>query len=373
MKVIINEQKEYKLAEIEAHIRQVFTDLNIEESLRNKRLILLKPNMLGAHKPEQAVTTHPIVLEAVIRLLQELGKEMIVGDSPGGTVKASTVWQVCGYEEVCRRYNIRLIDFGKEGMFNIHSGNLSLYFDKCLCDCDAIINLAKLKTHSMLLYTGAVKNFFGVVPGLYKSELHKLYPSPDDFSVVISTIYNLIKPKVVLNIIDGIVGMDGHGPSAGNPYPFDVLISSENSVAADIIGSSLMGFELSDIVYLRQCLEQEDFSLEQIEVERSIDSVKYPGVDIKGVQFRNRLLNKLPGFLKKTFVVLFAYKPAFKADCRLCGVCVQSCPVKALKIANNKLQLSNRLCIKCLCCHEVCPTSSVYLKRSMVAKMLLKD
>jgi len=372
MKVIINEQTDYNLSEIEAHLRQVFTDLNIAEKLANKRLILLKPNMLGAHKPEQAVTTHPLVLEAVIRLLQELDKEVIVGDSPGGSVKASTVWQVCGYQEVCSRYNVRLIDFGKEGMFNIHSGALKFYFDKCLCDCDAIINLPKLKTHSMLLYTGAVKNFFGVIPGLYKSELHKLYPSPNDFSVVISTIYNLIKPKVILNIIDGIVGMDGHGPSAGNPYPFGVLISSENSVAADIIGSSLMGFKQGDIIYINQCLQQEDFALENIEVERSLCDMQYPNVDIKSVQFRNKMLNKLPSFLKKTFVSLFAYKPAFKADCKLCGVCVQSCPVKALAIVGDKVQLTNRLCIKCLCCHEVCPTSSIYLKRSMVAKMVFK-
>jgi len=372
-KVSVFEQKEYNLQEIESHLRPVFTDPNISDKLLKMKVVLVKPNMLGAFAPERAVTTHPVVLESVIRILQDMGVGVVVGDSPGGTVKAQTVWDVCGYSEVCSRYNVPLLDFGKHGILSIHSGELKLYFDKNVWECHGLINLAKLKTHSMAVYTGAVKNLYGTIPGLYKAELHKLYPSPNEFAKVLTTIYYLLKPKIILNIIDGIIGMDGQGPSAGRPYPFGVLVASENSVAADIVASEIMGFRLDEILYLQQCFEHEDFTLSELDLQNERTDTKYQNLNIETVLFRNRFLNRLPRFIKTIVTSLFSYKPGFRATCTLCGVCVNSCPTKALSIVRQKVRFDNHKCIKCLCCHEMCPSSAVYLKKNIVARMVFKS
>jgi len=372
-KVSIFTQKEYILHEIESHLRPIFREPNISEKLQKMKTVLIKPNMLGAFAPERAVTTHPIVLECVIKILQDMGVEVVVGDSPGGTVKAQTVWDVCGYTEVCSRYGVPLLDFGKSGILNIHSGDLKLYFDKDVWECHGMINIAKMKTHSMAVYTGAVKNLYGTIPGLYKAELHKLYPSPNEFAKVLTTIYHLLKQKIVLNIIDGIIGMDGQGPSAGRPYPFGELITSENSVATDIVASEIMGFRLDEILYLQQCYEQEDFVLSEMDIQNRRPESDYQNLNIKTVLFRNKFLNSLPRFIKTIFTSLFAYRPGFTKNCTLCGVCVKSCPTKALSIVRKKVRLENHKCIKCLCCHEVCPSSAVYLKKNIVARMVFKS
>jgi len=168
-KVIIKEQKTYNLEEIEKHVKSIFDEL-LEDKLQRIHTILIKPNLLGAFHPDKAVTTHPIVLEAVIKRLHDTGKSVIVGDSPGGTVAISKVWKETGIYDVCNKYNVPLIDLSKEGIVTIKTDVTDFYISETVMNCDAVINIAKLKTHSLMVYTGAVKNFYGVIPGLYKTE-----------------------------------------------------------------------------------------------------------------------------------------------------------------------------------------------------------
>ena len=372
-KVIVKKQNLYYLPDVEILISQIFEDLKIKEKLKNCKTVLLKPNLLGAHHPDKAVTTHPVVLEAVIRNLLNFDKELMVGDSPGGTVKASQVWQETGIKEVCDKYNIRIIDFGKEGVISVQSKVTKLYFDKNIIECDAIINLAKMKTHSLMLYTGAVKNLYGTIPGLYKSELHKFFPNPRDFSEVLCSVYDIIKPKIVLNIIDGIIGMEGEGPSAGKPYPYGILIASEIASAADYLATKLMGFDFESIKYLNDSFLSDDLKEDDLEFEKEWKDFKFENLDIKTVIFRNKMLEKMPAFLKEIFKSIFSYYPAFLPECKLCMVCIQSCPVKALSVNNKKIILDKRRCIKCMCCHEMCPYSVIYLKKHMLAKIIFRN
>jgi ferredoxin len=239
-----------------------------------------------------------------------------------------------------------------------------------------------MKTHSMTLYTGAVKNLFGTVPGLYKSELHKEFPNPKHFADVLTTIYNLLKDKIALNIIDGIVGMEGAGPSAGTPYPFKVLIASEIASAADYVATKMMGFEFEKIVYLKQSLEDDGLREEDIEIATACTQEAKQGklrndklfrcenVNISSVTFRNKILQNMPAFVKTILEKVFVYYPTFTAGCSLCKVCVNSCPVKALRIEDRKIILDKKGCIRCLCCHEMCPESNVHLKRRLLARII---
>ena len=385
-KVLIASQNTYNLLEIEEKLRVIFKELKLEQLLENKQKILLKPNMLGAHHPDKAVTTHPVILEAVLKILQDYGKVIIVGDSPGGIVKARQVWEVSGYTDICNKYNVKLVDFGKDGVIEIkgikkNRKDVRLIIDKNVMDCDAIINLPKMKTHSMMLYTGAVKNLYGVIPGLYKSELHKEFQSPNQFAEVLSELYSVIKDKIVLNIMDGVIGMDGDGPSAGKPALFGLILVSEKASILDYYASKMMGFKLKDLQYLQSSLNSDNFltnnkiNFESIEIEKKWENFFLSDIDIKSVIFRNKFLNKIPPFLKKCFSVLFTYYPDFLDSCKLCEVCIKSCPVQALKLSDNKdkVILTKKDCIKCLCCHEMCPYSAITIKKSLISRLVFKN
>jgi len=121
--------------------------------------------------------------------------------------------------------------------------------NKAFIDAEAIINLAKLKTHMFTLFTGAIKNFYGTIPGLAKSNLHRLAPNPKKFAEFVVDIYEIIKDKVVFNLIDGIIGMDGDGPSTGDVKKFDIVLGSKNAIALDYFASKFMGYNRKNTDY----------------------------------------------------------------------------------------------------------------------------
>ncbi len=84
-----------------------------------------------------------------------------------------------------------------------------------------------------MIFTGCVKNFYGIIPGLRKAEYHKLAPFPDEFGHLLGEIYLLIKDKVRLNIVDGIIGMEGNGPSSGELREMDIIAAGSDGVAVD--------------------------------------------------------------------------------------------------------------------------------------------
>ena len=70
--------------------------------------VLIKPNMLAAKEPERGITTHPVVMEAVIREVQALGAETWIGDSPSGAIKGiKRYWENTGYGALARETGLR--------------------------------------------------------------------------------------------------------------------------------------------------------------------------------------------------------------------------------------------------------------------------
>ena len=374
-KLFVKELCDYDVSKI----LNVFTEILNQEpffsSLKDKNKILIKPNLLGAHHPEKAVTTHPAMLEAMILFLKSLNKEILVGDSPGGVASAPKVWKETGILEVCERHNIKLIDFGKDGIVSKSINNVDFHFEKQLFEVDGIINMAKMKTHSLMLYTGAVKNLYGLIPGLYKSELHKKFPQPKDFANVLGSIYLNFSEKLVFSVLDGIVGMEGEGPASGKPRHFNRIYISEHASAIDFYASKYMGFKIEQLDYLQTALKIDNITPEQIEIEDQFRNQILPDVAIKEVQFRKKFLDSLPPFVKGIFTRLFSYYPYFNKTCVRCAICVKSCPVSALKLEKgDKVPvLDKQKCIKCMCCHELCPYHVVTIKKTFLAKMFLKS
>ena len=329
--------------------------------------VLLKPNLLSARRPDQAVTTHPAVVEEVIKLVKEAGGIPVLGDSPAGAAKSlEEFWATTGMLEVCRRHSVELVSFEGSGVCLKEMNGRKYHLAKPAAEAEVIINLPKLKTHSLTLMTGAIKNMYGVIPGLKKSNYHKQAPKPWDFSSLLADIYALSRP--VLNIVDAVVGMEGFGPSAGNPRHLGFILAGGDGVALDAAAAHLLGRHPLDILTTK------------LAYQRGLGEARLDRIELLGDGFTplrdfvwppNWFYALVPGFLARHAARLFWVKPAIDPTrCVNCGYCVESCPVSALVSAGTVPEFNYKICINCLCCSEVCPQKAVYQMRSPVAKLL---
>jgi len=367
-KISVIKCSSYQLDEIRAAVRRSLDLLGgVSRFVRPGNKVLLKPNLLSAQSPEQAITTHPAVVEAVIELVKEAGGVPLLGDSPAGAIKSlEELWSTTGMLEVCHRHQVELVSFESSGVYQREFGGRRYHIAKPVLDADVIINLPKLKTHSLTVMTGAVKNVYGVIPGLKKSMYHKQAPKPWEFSRLLVDIYALAKPH--LNIVDAVTGMEGFGPSAGRPRQLGLILAGSDGVAVDAWAAHLLGRKPLDIpttkIAYRQNLGEADLS----RIEALGDDFK-PLNDF--VWPPNWFYSFIPGFLARYAARLFWMRPAIDpAKCTNCGYCVESCPVSALASAGPVPEFNYKICINCLCCSEVCPQHAVYQKRSPVARLV---
>ncbi|MFZ5980421.1 MAG: DUF362 domain-containing protein, partial [Candidatus Zixiibacteriota bacterium] len=202
--------------------------------------VLLKPNLLSAKAPDRAITTHPEIVAAVARMVRERGAKVIIGDSPAGAKTGiQRVWDNTGLSDIARRDSLELVSFEKAGTTPVNVGDKTYYIAKPVLEADLIINLPKLKTHVLTLLTGAVKNVFGVIPGFRKGMYHKEAPNPRHFSRIIVDIFSAVQPG--LNILDGILIMEGDGPASGTARKGNLLMASTDAVALDTVVAEIVG------------------------------------------------------------------------------------------------------------------------------------
>ena len=378
--VSIIQCEDYQQERVDAAVRRSIELLGgIERYIRPGMKVLLKCNLLMRKRPEECTTTHPAVVEAVAKLLLEAGAVPIIGDSPAGLFTEGAlrgIYHITGMKEVAERTGAQLnYDTGIAEVEN-PEGKLvkRLTIANVVKEVDAVISLCKLKTHGMTLFTGAVKNLFGVIPGMAKAEYHLRMKKLEDFSDMLLDICVYVKP--VLSIMDGIIGMEGHGPSAGDPRKIGVILASDSPYALDLAAASLVG------------ISPERVSTIRLAEKRGLCSSKLEDVLLLGDSFDQLRITdfKLPetgrvNFIERffnsenRFVEFLNYylgpRPVFDhTHCIGCRDCERSCPPKAIKMVNGRPQVNLRKCIRCYCCQELCPKKTVHIKRNWFFRMI---
>ena len=378
IKVALIKCDNYELSEVKSAINRGIDLLGgIDLFVKEGDKILLKPNLLASESAEKSVTTHPIVFEAIISILQEIKekkniKKISYGDSPG-IGKGISVAQKSGISEVTEKLNIEYADFDEPVGVSFNEGikEKSFTIAKPILEADTIISLPKLKSHALTIMTGAVKNQFGCIPGFRKAEYHLKLPDFDDFSTMLLDLNKLINPK--LYIMDGIMAMEGNGPRSGNPKKLNVLLLSSDAIALDYVASQIISFDYNLIPTIKMGFKLGFSNKGNIEiVGDNIESVKVN--DFKKPHKRigiGRSLMKLSTFpiIKRLFAIMIP-KPVIEyGKCVKCGVCVKVCPVTPLALNFNKKgknyppEYYYDKCITCYCCQELCPHKAIILKR----------
>lgn len=340
----------------------------IDKLLAGRSSIAVKPNLLKADSPDECVTTHPAVVQAVIEAVIKSGREAKVTECPSGPFTAAalkTIYKATGIKEAAENAGASLNFDLESAQVCLKDGQVvkELRVAKAILDADAVISVAKLKTHAMMTYTGATKNLFGVVPGLSKGECHFMLPGKDSFARLIVDIAELVKPAI--NVIDGVWGMEGDGPSAGDKRKIGVIIVSDNPYAADIVAGRIINLEWRDNPVIKCAVERGLCDPDAIEVlGEDLEDIKIYDFIFPGFSRTSILSGKMPYFLEKILSKRLTIYPSFiEEKCTGCETCKKSCPADAIVMKGRLPVLDKRKCINCFCCHELCPKRAVRLHR----------
>jgi len=339
--------------------------------------VLLKMNLLSRALPERAVTTHPEVVRALIREVRACGGIPTVGDSPGGPNSVGMVkrvWADSGIGAVCAEENVELVLFDDD-VLRVPTPEATLYgsftLGRAVVETDVLICVPKFKTHGFMMFTGAVKNLFGCIPGLEKAQYHIKVPERDDFADMLLDLMLACKPT--LSVMDAVVGMEGEGPAGGKPKAVGALIASADACALDLVASSMAGLAPDEVYTVKMAAKRGlcTNDVDAIDIvgadwrELAPESFELPAVDLS---------RKMPPWLGNRLRSWLTAKPVLenKPGCTGCKTCQEVCPVDAIEVTEEGPQFDRTKCIRCYCCQELCPPQVIGLSVPLVARALSK-
>lgn len=342
--------------------------------------VFIKPNLLARHAPEAAVTTHPHVLRAVILAVQRQGCTSItVADSPGGPYTEGALratYKTCGFTSVCEETGAALY-LGNQGVKRPFDGKLVRSFEllRPAAEADFIINLPKMKTHVLMGMTGAVKNLFGLAPGLQKAEFHTRFPNREHFGEMLVDLCEAVHADI--HLVDGLLAMEGDGPGSGSPRRCDVLFAGEDPYLIDLALCRTMAMQPMNIPYLAAAHARglcpaalpDGALVGDVEAADPIPDFKPPRSYTGRVDFSGSVPAVLRPLVART-AAWAAPKPVIRRQtCIGCGRCVDICPRHTVHLQNKKAVISYENCIKCFCCHEICPARAIDVRRNGFFKL----
>ncbi len=319
--------------------------------------LLVKPNLLSAHPAGAAVTTHPAVVDAVLALAADLGARAVVADSPG-LGSARRVARAAGIEAVCRRHGVPVVDLGRSEPVTVSGPTYrSLVLARDAVEARWLWNLPKWKTHTMMGLTLGVKNLYGCVPGKRKIAVHfRAGRSARAFARQLLDIEAVLRPR--LTVLDGVVAMEGPGPSRGHPRAVGLVLASTDAPALDWVAAGLSGFDPLAVPTVAESRTAGRLDPDAIAV------VGDPAGPVRLEPAPGSPCDwTLPGPLKRWLGEAVSPAPRFDPDaCTGCGVCADACPAGALT-RTRPPRLDGAACIRCYCCQELCPTGAARVPR----------
>ena len=373
-------------SQAEGVIRRLVADMGgMERFVKPGERILLKPNLLRAAPPESAICTHPAVVEAVARLVREAGGTPVICDSPGGALHKEGVlrglYEKTGMAAAAAAAGAELGLDPSTRTVSLPEGRVLRQAEIIapVAEADGVIDLCKMKTHVLMSMTGAVKNLFGVLPGLAKVGYHATHPDHAAFADVLLDLTAYVKPR--LSLMDGILAMEGDGPgSSGTPRQVGLLLAAANPLALDTAAGAIMNLPRQDnpVLLAAERRGLTPCRMEDVELiggtveELRMADYKFPASTKSNLMdFLGPLARPAERLCKK----LLSQTPRIdEAKCVGCGICAKSCPGQAIAMTapGRKAHIHPKACIHCYCCHELCPQRAVELHQNWLGRFFTK-
>ncbi len=372
-KVAIIKLDDYHPKKIKLALRSIIDLLGIKDNFKGKS-ILLKPNALA---PSKNAFTPPEMIKELIKIIKDDAKEIFVGDSTMTKTLTSITFKRSKIKKICEEEGVKLINFFESERIKVKLNHPdydieeNIYLPKEIHDVDLVINIPKLKTHNGYVYTGAIKNLFGLLGN--KMNMHMTHKNKIEFQQMLADIYFAVEetnktefPKV-LTVMDAVIAMEGKGPRSGKPRKIGLLIAGFNPAAVDIVGYTLMNGNPKDLEAIYSLAKRTELPMDisQLEIVGNanykdfiVRDFKKPKIAIlKNVQVRKgKFYSKIIEKMTRISIKINRKK------CILCEECVSHCPAEALVRKNDRIIVDREKCIECFCCGESCPNNAINAK-----------
>ena len=213
--------------------------------------VMIKPNMSWDRVPNQAATTNPHVVGAVVALCKKAGaKRVVVTDNTLNDARrcftrsgiAKTVKQAGGQAVFMNQRKFKVVDTGGKAL-----GKWPVYQDAL--DFDVLISVPVIKHHSASRLSMGMKNLYGLIGGA-RSRLHQ------NMDQGIADLAKYFKPH--LTIIDGYRILTRNGPSGGrisDTRLMKTIVATHDLVAADTKGAEIFGINPSEVGYIKMAAD----------------------------------------------------------------------------------------------------------------------
>ena len=381
-------------AEVDVAIDRIFDEYETLLPSTMDARIVIKPNHNSNMNALTGNTTDLRVLASILRMLKRRGYHNITigeGTSSGFYNNRIDVISRLRTAELARRFDVEIIDFnyGKSEEVDFGDGLVADVTKECL-EADFFLCVPKIKMHAEAGMTAALKNIVGCLVGLDKRKIHDA-----NYYANILKLNEKIKPHFY--IVDGLIAMEGNGPSDGDPVKMDVILAGDDPLLLDLVIARLIGYDYDEVPYLRVARQRWQVSHECYEYA--------DGLDLNGLQQTLRRPNPSLGFrlinnprtfafftklryapLLRSFfslkpVIALSYRLGWTMDlyvgsdaaitgldldeskCDECGVCAQYCPVYVDLPDDLPLKVtSDSPCIGCLYCYCVCPQKAIWIQ-----------
>lgn len=264
--------------------------------------MLIKPNFVVTHVP--LATTHEAAVRAVLEFLRtRYDGRIVIAEGPA-TQPATEGFRRFGYESLAQTYDAELLDLNHDEpvpvqVYDWRLRPLRLHLARSVVDSDFRISVGPPKTHDVVIVTLSLKNMimgalisrfthgqpshngsklsigtlskalwqavptwvrrlppaewltFRAMSWLEPSDKMKMHQSYPVMNLNLALLAPLVAPH--LAVIDGFEAMEGNGPTDGTPVPLRLALASTDPLAADVVGTTLMGFEPDAVGYLHYC------------------------------------------------------------------------------------------------------------------------
>jgi len=238
--------------------------------------LVIKPNLGDLVPSEGGVTTSVELVRAVVRYfrLQSSHPRIVVVESDHPAASADESFRRHGFEDMATELDIELVNLSREKsiLVEINGHYLQkLTVPLIMLECDKFISIAKLKTHAAERISCVLKNQFGMIVQRNRRRYHPYMRQ------VLADLSELYPPD--LCIVDGVVGLEGPGPTFGTPIDTNIVVCGRNNIAVDIVSAYLMGFPARSVPALEFSMDKGLTSI------RSIDDVNLVGDKIQPFDF----------------------------------------------------------------------------------------
>ncbi len=367
----------YERTKVEEAVEKAFDLLGgPERIIEPSSSVFIKTNALLPSAPENCVVTHPEVVRAVIRQVMRVTRKVLIGDCPGGgnsSVFLKRVYARNGLEDVAAEtgaalnYDTSTVDVTvKEGR-KVKSVTIS----GPMAQSDVLISLPKFKTHELVGITAAIKNLFGVVPGMTKFAYHSRFNHADEFADLLVDI--CLAARARFHIVDAVESMHGDGPRRGDKIMTKFILAGEDPFAVDFLLMNLIGKDYRANRALHFAVERGLFS-------RRLEDISILGESVSNLAVKDFRLPPgkeksaaVPQSLMNRFSRLLTSKPKIAPEvCTRCGKCVEICPRGAITMDEEAAKIKSGKCIRCYCCHEICEFDAVILHRPVPLRIARK-